>query len=156
MDSKSLDQFAFDLQLDDEIRDQMSQYMENNEDFKEDNNEPTGLPTTDTLVHRNRDIANTASFEMSTFINKNLILNDKCEYMVDIQTIKQKLSLKINDICQKVIREMNSLGVCIVDNFMEEIGDFIYQEVINLYKTVMERENRLILRFSFLHLISFF
>jgi hypothetical protein len=76
--------------------------------------------------------------------------------MVDIQTIKQKLSLKINDICQKVIREMNSLGVCIVDNFMEEIGDFIYQEVINLYKTVMERENRLILRFSFLHLISFF
>jgi hypothetical protein len=154
MDSTNLDQFAFDLQLDDEIRDQMSQYMQNNEDFKEDNNEPIGLPTSDTLVHRNRDIANTASFEMSTFINKNFILNDKCEYMIDIQTIKQKLSLKINDICQKVIREMNSLGVCVVDNFMEEIGDFIYQEVINLYKTVIE--SQLILRFSFLHLISFF
>jgi len=146
MDSKSLDEFAFDLQLDDEIRDQMSQYMQNNQDYKQNNND-----SIDKLMQNNKEVS-TSTYAMSTYTdlssatNQNQIMNHKNQYHIDIERAESKILLKIDDICHQIIRDMNGLGVCCIDNLMEQIGEFILQEVTYLYETV-KNQNLFILHF---------
>ena len=148
MDNNYLDQICIDFQLNDQILDEMTQmYVQNN-----------GVqPLSDNCVQNDGNECNKSSEAMEipqnslqNYFQTNCddfhsvpkfdpIVEDKIdnscnEYL--IQKYKNKINAKIDDYCMKIIRDMNTIGVCIIDHFLEDLGEFILQEVTHLYQTV--------------------
>ena len=60
--------------------------------------------------------------KMNATVVDNNSNNSTEEFFTDIEKSKMKINAKIDDYCMKIIRDMNTLGVCLIDNFMQDFG----------------------------------
>jgi hypothetical protein len=127
MDSECLEQFSSHLQLD-----HLIEYVPNNSNIIDSIEGTIDLPSIEQLIFKSKAKVETLTPETPTIINSSLQSFDS-NIIANIESNNSK----IDNICHKIIREMNYLGVSIIDNFFKELGDNILVEVINLYNTVL-------------------
>ena len=126
MENNFLEQICFDLQLDDQMLDEISQMYVQSSGVQSPNHNYNDGTNNSLLINK--------CAEVIEIIDSSR--NSSKGYFIDIEKSKIKINAKIDDYCMKIIRDMNSVGVSLIDHFMEELGEYILQEVIYLYQTV--------------------
>jgi len=136
MDSTCLEQFSPDLLSGDSILDRIIEYVPNNDNLTDTNEGTIGPPLTDELMFESKLIIETTSQQIPTIINNgsNSLNNNLNNSNI---SSKPNISAKIQNICHQIVRDMNYLGMCVIDNLMEELGNYIRLDVISLYNTVL-------------------
>ena len=157
MENRYSQQICFDLQLDQQMLDEIDQIFDQNNgtvvqsmndsftnnfdasdspsnksmDGLESTSEPNYYHTNDENLHL------VPKFEPNVSGKTNLT-SEQC--LSDIETFKLKLSAKVDEYCLKIIRDMNIIGVSIIDNLLgRELGELISNEVWHLYQTVINQ-----------------
>ncbi len=135
MDSTCLQQFSTDLQIGDSILDDIIEYSANSNSLIDNVEDTIGLPSIDELMFKSKAIVETKRQEIPIMSGNNLnsFINNPTNYNNKSQFITKS---KLEDICHRIVQEMNYLGLCVINNFMEEFGNNILLEVMNLYNTV--------------------
>lgn len=73
-------------------------------------------------------------------------LNNDEDFFPSLQLPKNRNNLEeIDDICRNLIRDLNSYGVCVVNNFLgTEKGLSVLDEVLNMYSAGMFKDGQLV------------
>jgi hypothetical protein len=130
MNSECLEQFSSHLELD-----HLIEFVPNNSNIIDSIESTIDLPSIEELIFKSKVKVETLTPETPTIINSSLQ-----SFNNNISANIESNNSKIDNICHQIIRQMNYLGVSIIDNFLKEFGDNILLEVMNLYNTVLLKQ----------------
>lgn len=167
MENRYLEQICFDLQLDQQMLDQIDQMFDLNNGTAvhsftlnstslhsfntnlnpSDNNNKSKDAMESTLGSRpelrpvsyqtNDNLYLVPKFDPSVSAKASVMTDISDQCLSDIERFKVIISAKIDDYCLRIIREMNTIGVSVIDNLVGELGEFVSNEVWHLYQTVI-------------------
>ncbi|XP_054155884.1 hypoxia-inducible factor prolyl hydroxylase-like [Oppia nitens] len=65
--------------------------------------------------------------------------------IIDVDKLRGRLVANCDEYCRKIIRDMNTVGVSVLDEFMgHELGELVVQEVLHLYHTVLFTDGKVV------------
>ena len=83
---------------------------------------------------------------MSSNININNIEYERQERHVISLLVENQAKIldKMKTFCETVLNDLNQYGICVIDDFLGDIGDSVLQEVVALYKAGVFKEGQLV------------